>query len=142
MNMPDHIDNRFLSICGINCLTCRAQLNPVKRCSGCLGSETLRRKSCLDCKIRHCAQERGIMHCFECPLYPCTLVKNLNKRYLNKYHINIPENNRIARTEGISALMNLERKRFTCAQCGGIVNQHSGICSECGKVQEIAETDS
>lgn len=141
MKMPDRIDERFLAACGINCLTCSAQLKPVNRCSGCLGPTSPQRKSCLNCKIKHCARERGFLRCFECSLYPCTLVKSLNKRYFSKYLVNIPKNNRIARTEGISALMCLEKKRFTCAHCGGIVSQHSGVCSDCSQPQDTAEAD-
>ena len=34
---------------------------------------------CRKCKIKDCIKGKGLSYCFECPDYPCKLIKNLEK---------------------------------------------------------------
>ncbi len=41
--------------------------------------------SCRKCKIKICAEEKGLTLCDECTEFPCVLVKRLDKSYQKRY---------------------------------------------------------
>ncbi|MGL6199676.1 MAG: DUF3795 domain-containing protein [Lachnospiraceae bacterium] len=133
MIMPAIIENKMLAPCGVNCLACSAYLNKKKPCPGCRAlAEEHKRKSCRNCVKKKCAFDKELTWCFECMRFPCTRIKDLNKRYKQNYNVDIVQN-------GLDALQNMElfmeaqRERFTYRQCGGVIDQHHFKCSECGK---------
>ncbi len=137
MKMPDSLYSSLFAVCGVNCAFCEAHLREKDRCSGCLSDpKTITRKSCRQCAKKECAKAKGYTHCFECGKYPCSRIKPLEKRYNQNYRISLVENSRIAKEEGIDALMREQRAAFLC-DCGGAISEHTGVCNECGKERGI-----
>lgn len=132
MKMPVEIDNAMIAPCGVNCLACSAYLNMKNPCPGCRAtSEEHKRKSCMNCVKKKCAFDKGFFWCFECNRFPCSRIKDLNKRYTQNYDVDLIQNGLDAQ-DNIVVFMKAQRNRFTCNVCGGVIDQHHHKCSECG----------
>ncbi len=134
MKMPEKIDGQMLSPCGVNCMVCSAHVKTVNQCVGCR-IEGLKPPRCLNCARKRCAEAQQVTYCIECPKYPCQRIKPLNRRYLERYKVDLQENARIAVQHEVENLMELEQARWRCSACQGIISQHDGECSECGQVR-------
>ncbi|MCF7847742.1 MAG: DUF3795 domain-containing protein [Kiritimatiellales bacterium] len=55
--------------CGLYCGTC--PLYTGGKCTGCKGPTETLADHCKACKMRPCAQAKGIKSCAECPGFPC-----------------------------------------------------------------------
>lgn len=51
----------------------------VNGCSGCRGNQTELFTLCIGCKIRPCAESKGIEYCSYCTDFPCKLLEPLYK---------------------------------------------------------------
>lgn len=132
MKMPDTIEKSIIAPCGVCCLACGGYLKAKTPCPGCRAlTEEHNRKSCMNCAKKKCAFGKGLTWCFECGKFPCLRIKDLNKRYIQNYGIDLVQDGLDARND-LEAHAEALRKRFTCA-CGGIIDQHHRKCSECGK---------
>ena len=86
MRMPkENVDTVMFAPCGMNCLVCYKHCCHKKPCAGCLNSDIGKPEHCRKCKIKDCVRGKGISYCFECPDYPCKLIKNLEKSYNKRY---------------------------------------------------------
>lgn len=131
MKMPERVDAGMVAPCGVNCMACSAHLDAKKACLGCRApAERHKRKSCINCAKKDCAFGQGLDWCFQCAKFPCARIKSLNKRYTQDYGVDLVQNGRDAR-ENMDAFLDAQRARFTCAHCGGIIDQHKGRCSDC-----------
>lgn len=136
MKMPDVIKDIMLATCGMNCAVCYKHVGirkSGKPCEGCLKGDAGKPEHCRKCKIKTCVQEQGYTRCLECEGFPCKLIKNLEKSYNKRYHASLVENSRTAQDIGISAFLEEDRRKWTCAGCGGAFSLHDGVCSECGQ---------
>jgi hypothetical protein len=120
--------------CGINCAACSAYLRPKNRCSGCL-SEGDKVSHCATCSIKFCAEhgKAGSAYCRDCGKYPCARLKNLYKRYREKYGLDIAANQTAIRESGMEKFFEQEAKKWACAVCGAALNMHRPECMKCGK---------
>ena len=135
MTMPERIDEIMLAPCGMNCTVCYKHVGAKKKakpCEGCLQGDIGKPEHCRACKIKFCAGEKGIIHCFECADFPCKLIKNLEKSYTKRYGTSLVENSIAAKTQGIETFLAHDREKWTCRDCGGAFSLHDGVCSECG----------
>lgn len=129
--MPEAISPERLAPCGVNCLACSAHLSAKTPCPGCRApAETQKRKSCQNCAKKNCAFEKGLRWCFECTSFPCAKIKSLSKNYVKNYGVDLVADGLAARADR-EALLRAHRERYTCAACGGVVDQHRRRCSEC-----------
>lgn len=126
----------LLAPCGMNCSVCYAHLRKKNTCQGCRGEEEYQPAYCRRCKIRNCAVSRGIDFCFVCESFPCTNIKQIDKRYRLRYHVSLIENVIRIQSVGIEQFLSEEKQKWMCAQCGGVVSLHDRICSACGKEVE------
>ncbi|CAG0930138.1 hypothetical protein TFLX_01615 [Thermoflexales bacterium] len=132
MKMPDTIDQFLFAPCGMNCMVCYVHLKEKKPCSGCLGDDQHKPERCLNCSIKRCAKDKGHAYCYECPVFPCKQVKNLEKSYLKRYQVSLLANSRIVKEKGLEYFQNEERQKWAC-DCSGVISLHDRICSECKK---------
>lgn len=80
MKMPtEKIDTVMFAPCGMSCLVCYKHCYHKKPCAGCLNSDMGKPEHCRKCKIKDCIKGKGLSYCFECPDYPCKLIKKLEK---------------------------------------------------------------
>lgn len=131
MKMPERIAPQMFAPCGMNCAVCYRRCASKKPCAGCLSGEEGKPARCRVCKIKDCAAQRGLSHCFACGGFPCKAIEALEKSYNKRYRVSLVQNSLMAREQGISALMESERRRWTCPRCGGVVSLHDARCGEC-----------
>jgi hypothetical protein len=134
LKMPEAISENMIAACGINCFACYARFPKRKEpCPGCRAqTETHIRKSCQTCEIRRCANERALRFCAECEDFPCAKLKPVHKRYMSIHKIDLAQNGRDA-VRDMTAYLSQQKTRYTCKHCGGIINMHYNVCSDCGK---------
>jgi hypothetical protein len=139
MKMPDKIEDIMFATCGMNCTVCYKHIGTRKHtepCVGCLKDNLNKPEHCRKCNIKSCVQSKNFIHCFECNDFPCKLIKNLEKSYIKRYSTSLIENSRIAKEKGISAFLENDRRKWTCADCGDVFSLHDGVCSECNGTKD------
>ena len=126
-------DRLLIAPCGMNCGICLAYLRDNNRCNACWGDNKNKPNSCVKCIIKNCEllKETESKFCYECKKYPCTRLKNLDKRYRTKYRMSMLENLETIKTAGLDEFMALEQKRWLCPECGGSICVHRGVCLKC-----------
>ena len=125
----------LIAPCGMNCGVCIGHLREKDRCQGCNGDDAGKKKSCLVCRIKNCEQ-RGTgagTFCFECAGFPCARLKQLDKRYRQKYGMSMIENLAVIREIGLEGFVLREKERWTCPECGGVICVHRENCIHCGR---------
>lgn len=132
MNMPEQIDGGLLAPCGMNCLVCYRYCRRKKPCPGCRTGEENKPEHCRKCAIKDCAESKSLAGCGGCPEYPCKRLKALEKSYNTRYQASLMENSRLVRTVGLDAFLEMQRSRYTCPGCGGVISLHDRACSQCG----------
>jgi hypothetical protein len=133
MKAPETIPAEFFAPCGINCMLCSRQFEKKRPpCHGCLrgGSSTCTHSE--TCRIKLCAFERGLSHCFECDKFPCSRIRRLEKRYRENCGYLLLEAAETARSGGVEVLLEQQLAHYSCG-CGGLICLQSGVCSEFGK---------
>ncbi len=132
MKMPGkNIDKAMFAPCGMNCMVCYKHCYHKKPCAGCLNSDRGKPEYCRKCKIKDCIKEKGFTYCFECPNYPCKRIKNLEKSYSKRYRASLMENSAFVQEYGLELFMIMQKEKYTCLKCGGIISVHDRECSEC-----------
>jgi hypothetical protein len=129
------IESRIIAPCGMNCGICIAYLREKNKCPGCREFDNNEPVSIARCKIRNCEliKEGELNFCSaKCDNYPCTRLKNLDKRYRTKYNMSMIENLKYIKKKGVDKLLEKETIKWKCSNCGGTISCHKGICSECG----------
>ena len=132
------MEEQLIAPCGMNCGVCASYLamkNDLKKkgfgktsCAGCLPRD----KGCFYRKQCRKIDKRNVRFCYECPDFPCRILKNLDKRYRTFYHMSMIENLEFIKTNGIDRFLEKETARWKCTECGGVISCHNGICYNCG----------
>ena len=114
MKMPtEKMDTAMFAPCGMNCLVCYKHCYHKKPCAGCLNSDMGKPEHCRKCKIKDCIKGKGLSYCFECPDYPCKLIKNLEKSYNKRYQASLMENSEFVRQHGLERFMEQQKEKYT-----------------------------
>lgn len=113
LDLNEHTDFSLIAPCGMNCGICLAHLREKNMCMGCRNLDPHKSKSRVKCIIKNCARlhETGSGFCFECSNFPCTRLKQLDKRYRFKYKMSMIENLENIRKSGLEAFISAELKR-------------------------------
>ena len=129
----------LIAPCGMNCGVCVSYLAmkyDLKKqgfrktyCSGCRP----RGKNCTFMK-KHCdLLGKGLVRfCYECEKFPCSRLKDLDKRYRTKYHMSMIENLKFIKEHGIERFLEKEEVKWRCPECGEVICCHNGLCLNCG----------
>ena len=126
------ITSKLIAPCGMNCGICMAYLREKNHCPGCRFFNSKEPVSIARCIIKNCETIKETKFCFRCEKYPCTRLKNLDKRYRTKYGMSMLENLENIKELGIREFVNNEKVRWTCPKCGGTINVHRWKCFDCG----------
>lgn len=82
--------------CGVFCGGCPVYVRDKKRCPG----AQVNKVRCEKCKTFHlCCQRKGISHCFQCNVFPCSKFKSFTNRWL-KYGQNFINNQALLKDLG------------------------------------------
>jgi hypothetical protein len=125
--------------CGMNCALCMAYQRVANRCHGCNGDDQQKPQYCVRCRIKQCPELRRqhATFCGECEAFPCTRIKNLDKRYRTKYGMNMIDNLRTIEKLGIEKFIRQEQRRWKCSHCGNLVSVHRPACLSCGAPKAV-----
>ena len=118
----------------MNCGLCYAYLRRKKNnCRGCRLFEGDKPVSIARCKIRNCPKikNKEIDFCFKCSDFPCGQLKNLDKRYRDKYNMSEIGNLNNIKNFGIEKFLEDQKKRWMCEKCGGVICVHKKECLNC-----------
>lgn len=130
------IDINMFAPCGMNCKVCYKHCYHKKPCAGCLNSDKGKPEHCRKCKIKDCVKAKEITYCYECLEYPCKLIKNLEKSYNKRYQASLMENSISVKKHGLEVFMKVQKEKYTCSKCQGIISMHDKECSECQEPME------
>lgn len=131
MKMPEKIDQGFFAPCGMDCMVCYKHCASKKPCAGCLPGDAGKPEHCRKCKLKSCVQAKGLTYCYQCREFPCKAIKALERSYQKRYGASLIQNSRQVESEGLTAFMEAQRKKYTCKACGGAISLHDGACSDC-----------
>lgn len=128
----------MIAPCGLNCSLCSRALQKESPCLGCLGPDECKHEFCRDrCKIAKCEARKALpdRFCDSCERFPCEDVMEKETRYTSDYPmIESPIGNLFyMRKHGMDALIEREKRRWLCPDCGEIVCVSTGVCSGCGR---------
>lgn len=131
-----NVSFEIIAPCGMNCGICLGYLRDKNKCLGCREMKASKPNQCRKCIISHCdiLKKNKMKFCSDkCKKYPCTRLKNLDKRYRTKYEMSMIENLKYIQKNGIDKFVNKERERWKCPRCGGIICVHDKKCYTCMK---------
>jgi hypothetical protein len=118
--------------CGMNCRLCIGYVRARNNCDGCLTPNS----SCSrQCTVRYCSERRGKYCNPTCESYPCTRLKNLDKRYRTKYGMSMLDNLEQIEKVGIRQFVRNENARWACPACGDLICVHRPGCLKCGTLR-------
>lgn len=131
---PPITRTRMVAPCGVDCALCHGHLRDKNRCPGCLSpDDSAKPPYCVSCAIKNCAvPKRSNRFCFECPKFPCTRLRRLDKRYRERYGMDLLDNLRTVQSIGIRAFVARQNVRWTCPDCGERLCVHRNLCIHCG----------
>jgi hypothetical protein len=124
----------LIAACGMNCGLCIGYLREKKPCGGCYKKDDKNKPEvCRSCKIVNCESlaQTDSGFCYDCDKYPCTRLKNLDKRYKSNYGMSMIENLELIKRNGIEIFLTYEQDRWTCKVCGSGVSVHRKYCLKC-----------
>jgi len=125
----------LIAPCGADCRVCIAYfgftINSKKRKRPCPGCR-IRNNLCAFIK-KQCSQlaTNQIKYCFECKVFPCEKLEELDKRYRNKYGMSMIRNLNFIKDNGIDQFLKSEAERWKCPNCGGVICVHNKKCYSC-----------
>jgi len=125
----------LIAPCGMNCGTCIAFLRPKNKCAGCRIESDGKRTTRVMCVVKNCVKlkESASGFCYDCEIFPCKRIMQLDKRYRSKYRTSFIENLLMIKEKGIDSFLEYESKRRTCTDCGSVLSVHRNQCLVCGK---------
>jgi hypothetical protein len=124
----------LIAACGMNCGLCIGYLREKKPCGGCFKKDDLNKpKVCRSCVIVNCESltktESGF--CYDCDKFPCSRLKQLDKRYRTKYRMSMINNLNFIKENGMARFLENEQNRWTCDVCGSGISVHRDFCLNC-----------
>jgi hypothetical protein len=128
----------LIAPCGLNCGSCIAFMRPENRCPGCWHEDKLKNKSCVRCIIKNCdlLEKTDSKFCYECSKYPCTRLKQLDKRYRTKYRTSLFDNLMMIKQNGMGYFLAFETERRKCPGCGSTLSIHREHCLVCSQTHQ------
>ena len=128
-------EKQLIAPCGMNCGICYAHLREKNKCFGCNSAHGNKPKSCLNCSIKNCEHLKisPSGFCYDCEKFPCTRLKQLDKRYRTKYRMSMIENLNKIKTLGINKFLKEENEKWICPFCGSGLTCHYEVCLNCRK---------
>ena len=132
------MNNNSIAPCGVICDIYLGYLRDKNKCAGCLntGKKTYH---CTVCSIKACAEKIGNEKslCYECKKFPCRRIKDLDKRYTQKYNESPIKNLLRIKEAGLKQFITDEELKWKCSKCGQLLCVHRAVCLKCGNPNEF-----
>ncbi len=131
-----NMTSKLIAPCGMNCSICLGFQREKNKCAGCRNEDNIKYKTkgSNNCVIKNCTviKSNKSGFCFECDKFPCNRLKQLDKRYRNKYNMSMIENLKNIKEKGIQEFLKDEKTKWKCQTCNGLICVHRGYCLSCG----------
>ncbi len=124
----------LIAPCGMNCGLCIGYLREKRPCGGCFKkNDDNKPKICRSCVIVNCdlLSNNKSVFCYDCEKYPCTRLKNLDKRYRTKFGMSMIENLAYIKNHGLERFLTNEEEKWKCKVCGSGLSVHRDYCINC-----------
>jgi hypothetical protein len=127
------MNNASIAPCGVICDICLGFQRIKNKCVGCNNTGN-KPYHCTVCSIKLCAEKKGNENllCYECVKFPCRRIKDMDKRYINKYGESPIQNLTRIKEEGLDAFIMSENEKWKCCKCGHLLCVHKEVCLMCG----------
>lgn len=102
----------LIAPCGMNCCLCVAYLRDKNKCPGC---RIANKEYCRKCTIANCKiikKNKWKFCSSSCEKFPCTRLKNLDKRYRKKYDFSMIDNLNIINKKGIREFIRQQKRKY------------------------------
>ena len=100
-------------------------------CRGCRSDALYIHPGCAQCKIRACADGRGVLHCGLCIEFPCGQLEAF--RHDDRvHHLDVMAHLEDLKAKGPDRRLEEQEKRWTCG-CGAKFSWYETVCSSCGE---------
>lgn len=125
----------MIAPCGMNCGTCIAYLRDKNKCCGCRFTAEDKPVTRQNCVVVNCIflKRTTSGFCYDCEMFPCKRIKQLDKRYQTKYRTSFIQNLETIKEKGITAFLANETIRWTCPDCGSNLSCHRNYCLVCNR---------
>lgn len=127
------MDSSSLAPCGVMCDLCLAYQRTKNRCVGCQNDGN-KPYHCTVCSIKSCPEkidEENLL-CTTCAKFPCRRIKNLDKRYIEKYGESPIQNLQEVAQIGLTNFIKIQQEKWRCSTCGHLFCVHRDVCLNCG----------
>lgn len=107
--------SELIAPCGMNCGLCIGYFREKNKCPGCNEDWSCNREYIKKCVLRNCEKRKksGLKFCSgKCDEYPCRRLKNLDKRYRQRYDMSMLENLENLEKIGIGKFLDDEKERW------------------------------
>ncbi len=124
----------LIAPCGMNCGICIGHMREKNPCGGCFKKDDKNKpEHCRSCNIVNCEllAKTGSGFCYDCEIYPCARLKQLDKRYRTKYGMSMMKNLEYIQRNGLDEFLKKEENRWTCKECGSGLCVHRDFCLNC-----------
>ena len=140
------MDFRYDTLCGLYCGACPIlvanendavatiaqawKMEPEQlRCHGC--KSEINAVYCANCGIKSCAEGKGVEYCFQCADYTCSRLLDF-RNDAHSHHSIVLQNLNFVRGQGIEKWLEVQKTRWSCANCGAAFTWYAEICEVCG----------
>ena len=139
---------RYDSYCGLYCGACfimnaykqnRKEIIPEDwvsslddkeiKCYGCKGEYVF--ENCRGCRIRSCAESKGIEFCNTCPEFPCENIERFKSWNLAHHKVAL-HSLEIIKEIGIKEWLKQQEERWLCSNCNHPYSWFEEKCVGCG----------
>lgn len=106
---------KLIAPCGMNCSLCIAHIREKNKCPGCNFQGDSNSDYCRKCSIKNCKiiKNKGWKCCSpKCEKFPCPRLKNLDKRYREKYGMSMIKNLEFIKDKGIRKFIKNEKQKW------------------------------
>ena len=127
----------MIAPCGMNCGLCIGHMREKRKCPGCRAIDAYKSSYGRECYIRSCQilKNNNWKYCSgKCEKYPCTRLKNLDKRYRTRYGMSMIENLSSIKKNGLEVFVKMEEEKWKCTVCGFGLSVHRDFCLNCKTV--------
>lgn len=131
MTTKSIIKSKLIAPCGMNCAICLGYLRDENKCDGCRSKNKKCRANCTISNCTNLKKTNSIFCSEKCEKFPCTRLKNLDKRYRTKYNMSMLENLKNIEKLGIRTFIKNEKTKWACSKCGSVICVHRGYCLNC-----------
>ena len=138
-------ERQLLGVCGLYCGACdhyraflpdgrhlleeaHRQGRELEMCQGC--RSTILTKSCAQCTLKSCAEEKGVLHCGLCADYPCNQLKAFQHDG-RLHHLVVLDNLEHLKLMEPDQWLAEQSRRWEC-RCGSHFSWYEEHCHNCG----------